>query len=150
MSAKHFGDNVVLHTDGASAYAGACKALQAEGFVVLHDSVVHSQGQYTAFGRHDVTTDVAWDSCEMVRGNNDKGERRIRHVKGTQKTEGLWRHLKHSRGGLPMEVGMDDRRLNVYVLALSWRLQCAGCPYREAQLMCRRFRELPMVTRVKA
>ena len=48
-----------------------------------------------------------------------------------------------------MEVGMDDRRLNRYVLALSWRLQCVGCPYRETQLLCRRFRELPIDTRVK-
>ena len=141
MLAKHFGNYVILHTDGAEAYAAAIQKLKDEGCTVLHDSVIHSQGQYTAFGRHDVTgTD--WEGCDMA-VPNEQGEVRIRVIKGSQKAEGLWRHLKHGRAGLPMEVRSDDQRLDLYVQSLAWRSQTCGCPYRDTLRMCRAFRRLP-------
>ena len=139
---KHFGQNVVLHTDGAEAYEAACKMLKSEGFTVVHDSVIHSKGQFTAFGRHAVAED-GWESCELV-SRNPKGELRIRVVKGTQKAEGLWRHLKHGNTGVPLEVHNDDSRLDMYVQSLAWSLQTCSCPYRDTLRMCRAFRKLPM------
>ena len=86
---KHFGKHVVLHTDGADAYRSACEQLQKEGYSVVQDHVVHSQGQYTAFGRHDVSGGQGWEECTFVQ-ENSKGERRVRGMKGCQKAEGLW------------------------------------------------------------
>jgi hypothetical protein len=128
MLAKHFGNFVVLHTDGAPAYASACAKLQEEGFSVVQDHVVHSQQQWSAFGRHVV--DDTWEGCDFALVN-ENGERRIRVIKGTQKAEGLWRHLKHSEHSIPEEVHHDDERLNLYVQSLVWRMQCVGCPYQE-------------------
>ena len=83
---KHFGNFVVLHTDGAEAYSGACEMLRHEGYTVVPDSVIHSHGQCTAFGRHAVTgTD--WAGCDIA-VPNDIGELRIRVIKGNQKAEG--------------------------------------------------------------
>lgn len=65
-------------------------------------------------------------------------------IKGTQKAEGLWRHLKHSSMAIPEEVHNDDERLDTYCQALVWRMQCCGCPYREVVRMCRAFRNLPL------
>ena len=138
---KHFGKNVVLHTDGAEAYEQACKQLQAEGFKVVHDAVIHSKGQYTAFGRHEVADDEGWESLTLA-GRNDHGELRIRVIKGSQKAEGLWRHLKHGSAAIPEEVHNDDQRLDMYCQALVWRLQTCGCPYRDTLRMCRAFRSL--------
>ena len=143
MLSKHFGDHVVFHTDGAQAYAAACKALKAEGYSVVHDSVCHSKGQYSAFGRHDVTGNKDWESCDFAL-TGDSGEKRIRVVKGVQKAEGLWRHLKHGNNAIPMEVANDDRRLDMYVQSLTWRLQCCACPVRDVGRMCRAFRHLPV------
>lgn len=142
MLTKHFGQHVVLHTDGAEAYAAACAALKSEGFSVVHDHVVHSVGQFSAFGRHDVTGDEGWESCDFAL-TNDVGERRIRVIKGCQKAEGLWRHLKHGSAAIPEEVHNDDERLNMYCESLVWRMQCCGCPYRDTLRMCRAFRNLP-------
>ena len=142
LLSKHLGKFVILHTDGAEAYAAVCKSLQAEGLQVVHDSVVHSQGQYTAFGRHDVSHDPEWEHCDFAL-LNDRGERRVRVIKGTQKCEGLWRHLKHGSAGVPMSVGNDDERLDLYCQTLVWRMQTCGCPYREVLRMCRAFRSLP-------
>ena len=66
LLSKHFGKWVVLHTDGAEAYQGACARLAREGYTVVQDHVVHSQGQWTAFGRHDVTEQQDWEGSEMV------------------------------------------------------------------------------------
>ena len=63
MLAKHFGKWVVLHTDGAEAYAAACRLMRLDGFSVRHDSVAHSRGQFTAFGRHDVSDDPNWEGA---------------------------------------------------------------------------------------
>ena len=85
---EHFGEHVVLHTDGAEAYRRACVFFRKEGYTVLQDHVVHSQGQYTAFGRHDVSDDPAWEVCEFALVG-PSGQRRIRVEKGTQKAEGF-------------------------------------------------------------
>jgi hypothetical protein len=69
---------------------------------------------------------------------------RIRVIKGVQKAEGLWRHLKHSQHAIPEEVRSDDERLNMYAQTLVWRMQCIGCPYWETLRMCRAFRHLPL------
>ena len=74
MLSKHFGDCVVLHTDGADAYRSACEQLRKEGYSVVQDHVVHSHGQWTAFGRHDVSEDPKWESCVFAQ-LNDQGER---------------------------------------------------------------------------
>ena len=60
MLRKHFGNNVVFHTDGAEVYEAAVYMLKTEGMHVVHDEVIHSQGQYTAFGRHVVPEDSQW------------------------------------------------------------------------------------------
>ena len=143
LCSQHLGDFVVLHTDGAEAYRNACKRLQGEGCRVVHDYVVHSRHQYTAFGRHDVSGFQGWDQCEFAI-EGPTGERRIRVIKGTEKIEGWWRHLKHGSGGVPKEVGNDDRRLNAYCQCLVWRSQTCGCPYRDVLRMCRAFRFLPL------
>jgi hypothetical protein len=143
MLSKHFGKHVVLHTDGADAYRSACEQLKKEGYSVVQDHVVHSQGQYTAFGRHDVSGDPGWEGCTFAQ-KNSKGERRIRVIKGCQKAEGLWRHLKHGNAAVPEEVHNDDERLNMYTQALVWRMQTCGCPYRDVLRMCRAFRSLPL------
>ena len=139
---KHFGKCVVLHTDGADAYRSACSFLLAEGFSVVQDHVVHSAGQYTAFGRPVVPISGDWEVCDFAMVN-EQGERRIRVEKGTQKAEGYCRHVKHSRGGIPMEVRADDRRLNGYVQALVWRGQLCGDPFWEVLRVARAFRQLP-------
>ena len=144
MLTKHFGEFVVLHTDGADAYRSCCAKLQSEGFTVVQDHVVHSQGQWSAFGRHAVGED--WESCCFAL-INDKGERRIRVIKGTQKAEGLWRHLKHGTFAIPKEVHQEDARLDIYSQSLAWRMQCCGCPYRDVLRMCLAFRCLPLATR---
>ena len=138
---KHFGQFVALHSDGAEAYAAVCKKLREEGFTVVQDHVVHSAQQWTAFGKHVVGAD--WEGCDFALMNDD-GQRRIRVIKGTQKVEGLWRHLKHSQHSIPEEVHHDDERLNMYVQSLVWRMQCVGCPYQEVLRMCRAFRHLPL------
>jgi hypothetical protein len=143
LLSKHFGKWIVFHTDGAAAYTAACKCLQGEGFTVVHDHVVHSKGQWTAFGQHDVSMWDDWEGCDLVSQNAD-GKRRIRVIKGCQKAEGFWRHLKHGEHSIPEEVHNDDERLNLYVQALVWRMQCIGCPYQEVMRMCRGFRHLPM------
>jgi hypothetical protein len=117
--------------------------LQAEGMAVVHDSVIHSKGQFTAFGRHDVTGDESWETCELA-SRNDEGELRIRVIKGSQKAEGLWRHLKHGHAAIPMEVHNCDQRLDMYVQSLAWRMQTCGCPYRDTLRMIRAFRHLPL------
>lgn len=140
---KHFGNFVVLHTDGADAYRSACQHLRREGYTVVQDHVVHSRGQYTAFGRHDVTDNPAWEACEFaVVGLH--GQRRIRVEKGTEKIEGFWRHVKHSHGGIPKEIRADDKRLNTYVQSLVWRSQISGDPFWEVLRMARAFRALPV------
>jgi hypothetical protein len=146
LLSTHFGRYVVLHTDGADAYRSACEQLKAEGYLVVQDHVVHSKGQYSAFGRHDVSADDRWESCSFALLNPD-GERRIRVIKGTQKAEGLWRHLKHGSAGIPKEVHNDDQRLDMYAQSLVWRMQCCGCPYREVLRMCRAFRSLPLIAK---
>ena len=143
LVSKHFGECVVLHTDGADAYRQAVVKFQEEGFAVVHDSVNHSKGQYTAFGRHVPDEGGAWDGCEMVL-TSATGERRIRVVKGVQKAEGFWRHVKHDDAGIPPEVHNDDARLNLYCQALVWRMQVCGCPVREVMRMCKAFRHLPL------
>ena len=142
MLCKHFGQRVVLHTDGAEAYAAACKALANEGCKVLHDSVIHSQGQYTAFHKHDVTGDSEWEACDMAIAYD--GKTRIRVEKGVEKAEGHWRHLKHGQSAIPEEVHNDDERLDMYAQSLVWRMQCCGCPYRHVLRMTRAFRNLPL------
>ena len=144
MLSKHFGDQVVFHTDGAEAYASAVKQLQAEGYSVVHDFVVHSRGQYSAFGRHDVDGDAKWEGSRQAE-ENPEGQLRIRVIKGCQKAEGLWRHLKHSNAAIPEEVKSDDERLNMYVQSLVWRMQCCGCPFQDTLRMCQAFRSLPRV-----
>ena len=139
---KHLGKWVVVHTDGAEAYASAVARLKSEGFAIVHDFVVHSNHQYTAFGRHDVSEHSQWDHCDFAVMNED-GERRIRVIKGTEKIEGFWRHLKHSSAGVPEEVGHSDARLNLYGQTLCWRAQTCGDPFRDVQSMCREFRDLP-------
>lgn len=141
MMSKHFGDFVVLHTDGADAYRAACEHLKHEGYLVVQDHVVHSKAQWSAFGRHEV--DDKWESCFFALPN-DEGQRRIRVIKGSQKAEGLWRHLKHGSAGIPKEVHSQDERLDMYVQSLVWRMQCCGCPYRDTLRMCRAFRGLPL------
>ena len=89
---KHFGKFVILHTDGAEAYRSACEHLKREGYKVVQDSVVHSQGQYTAFGRHDLSSDAEWEGCTFA-GRGPNGQLRIRVAKGSQKIEGHWRHV---------------------------------------------------------
>ena len=145
--AKHLGNFVVVHTDGAEAYASAVARLKAEGFVLVHDYVVHSKHQFTAFGKHDVSEHAEWDHCDFALVNK-QGERRIRVIKGTEKIEGFWRHLKHSSAGVPEEVGHSDDRLNLYAQSLCWRSQCCGDPFREVLTMCRAFRDLPGETKV--
>ena len=140
---KHLGDFVVVHTDGAPAYRSACARLVAEGFMIVHDYVVHSDHQYTAFGRHDLTGVEGWEHCEFAIVN-EQGQRRIRVIKGVEKVEGFWRHLKHGNSAVPEEVHNDDRRLNLYAQALVWRMQTCGDPYRDTLRMCRAFRELPL------
>ena len=109
LLSKHLGGFVVLHTDGAQAYSCACERLRQEGWRVLHDSVIHSDHQYTAFGRHDLSGVAEWEQCTMVMvGQN--GERRICVSKGCQKAEGAWRHLKHGNAAIPEEVHNDDNR----------------------------------------
>ena len=81
---KHLGQYVVLHTGGAEAYSAACKRLQEKGATVVRDHVVHSQGQWTAFGRQDVTKWTDWEGCAFAL-TNDKGEMRIRVIKGIPK-----------------------------------------------------------------
>ena len=141
LLSRHVGQHVVLHTDGAEAYASACRELQSEGYTVLHDHVVHSQKQWTAFGKHYV--DQSWEGCDMV-AKGPTGESRIRVIKGSQKAEGLWRHVKHSAYSIPEEVHNDDERLNLYVQTLVWRMQCVDCPYLETLRLCRAFRHLPL------
>ena len=68
-------------------------------------------------------------------------------IKGSQKAEGLWRHLKHGNAAIPEEVRADDERLDMYCHSLAWRMQCCGCPYRETLRMCRAFRSLPIATK---
>ena len=140
---RHLGNRVVLHTDGAEAYAAAIKQLQEEGWAVVHDNVVHSHGQWTAFGRHNVTEVPGWECCEFAL-TDDFGQRRIRVEKGTQKIEGWWRHVKHDDSGIPPEIKADDGRLNLYVQALVWRCQTCGDPLREVMSLCRAFRALPI------
>ncbi len=105
--------------------------------------VVHSKSQYTAFGRHDVTDHSGWDHCDFA-VRNEKGERRIRVIKGTEKVEGFWRQLKHSDYGIPEEVHNSDDRLNSYCQALIWRSQTVGDPFNEVCRMARAFRGLPV------
>ena len=140
---KHFGKFVILHTDGAEAYRSACEHLKREGYKVVHDSVIHSQGQYTAFGRHDVSGDLEWEGSTFA-GFGPSGKLRIRVAKGTEKIEGYWRHVKHSKSGLPMELSADDKRLNVYLQSMAWRKQVCGDPFTEVLRMARSFRALPM------
>ena len=139
---RHLGNRVVLHTDGAEAYSAACTQLRTEGWAVVHDHVVHSQGQYTAFGRHIVTEEPEWAACDFALVGED-GERRIRVEKGTQQVEGLWRHLKHDDSGIPEEVCAHDERLNMYVQVHMWRHQICGDPFQEVMRLCRAFRSLP-------
>ena len=143
MLTKHVGKHVVLHNDGADAYRSACEHLAREGFSVVQDHVVHSAGQYSAFGRHDVTGDPNWEECSFALVN-DKGERRIRVIKGTQKVEGFWRHLKHGSSAVPEEIRNDDERLNMHCQTLVWRMQTIDCPLRDVLRMCRAFRQLPL------
>ena len=142
LLAKHLGNFVVLHTDGAKAYSSACKRLVAEGFTVVQDSVNHSDAQWVAFGRHDLTDEADWEQCEFAL-KNDRGEVRIRVLKGCQKMEGMWSRMKHGTGGIPEEVHNDDARLNMYAMHFMWRSQVCGDPYREVLRMCRCFRMLP-------
>ena len=137
MLAKHLGEHVVLHTDGAEAYAAACALLQEEGCwatqssarspphrprpsapraswsergrsceryfcrlggcTVVQDNVSHGRGQYVGFGRHDVTGQEGWETCEFAIVN-DKGKggsgsprapRRQRGLGGISNTETL-------------------------------------------------------------
>lgn len=62
---------------------------------------------------HDVGEYPQWEHCDFA-VPNDAGKRRIRVIKGTEKVEGLWRHLKHGPSGIPRAVGNDDERLNMY------------------------------------
>ena len=72
------------------------------------------------------------------------GDRRIRVIKGCQKAEGAWRHLKHGNAAIPEEVHNDDNRLNMYSQAFVWRSQTCGDPFREVLRMCLAFRSLPL------
>ena len=105
----------------------ACKTLQEEGWAIVHDSVVHTRGQYIAFGRHDVTGEPGWEACAFA-FLNEHGERRIRVEKGVQQVEGFWRHLKHDDSGIPEEVRAHDERLNLYIQVHVWRRQICGDP----------------------
>ena len=77
VMSRHIGNWVVIHTDGAEAYASAIARLADEGFAVLHDYVGPSNGQYSAFGRHDVTdhgagTTVIWPKlAQPTRGASE-------------------------------------------------------------------------------
>ena len=58
--------------------------------------------------------------------------------------EGFWRHVKHSRGGIPKDMRVEDRRLNGYIQSLVWRMQICGDPFWEVLRMARAFRQLPL------
>lgn len=73
---------------------------------------------------------------------NDRGKRRVRVEKGTEKIEGWWKHLKHGTFGVPGAVHALDRRLNIYLQAMAWQKQLCGDPFREVLRMCRAFHGL--------
>ena len=81
----------------------ACERLAGEGFTILHDYVVHSDMQFTAFGRHDLSAFQEADQCTMVKKGLD-GNYRIRVIKGVQEAEGTWKRLKHNSEGIPKEL----------------------------------------------
>ena len=109
--------------------------LKDEGCKVADVKVIHSQGQSKAFGRHAVPPEH-WKGCDVgSRGSSGK----FRIAEGWS----LWRHLKHTHTGIPLEVHSDDQRLDMYIQSSAWRLQTSGVPYFDTLRMCRAFRYLP-------
>ena len=74
--------------------------------------------------------DPELEECTFA-GLGPNGELRIPVAKGTEKIEGHWRHVKHSKAGLPMELGADDKRLHVYLQSMAWRKQVCGDPFTD-------------------
>ena len=69
----------------------------------MHDYVIHSDHQWTAFGRHDLSGLEGSEHCIMASPGID-GSFRIRVIKGVQKAEGTWARLKHRNGGIPKDL----------------------------------------------
>ena len=120
-----------------------CEQLKAEGFSVVQDHVVHSQGQYTVFGRHDVPGDPQWECClspkQTLTVSAGFALRRVR-----RRPKGSGGNAKHGNSAVSQEVGGDDNRFDLHVQSLVWWMQTCGCPVFDVMRLCRAFCSLPL------
>ena len=105
--AAHLGNYVVLHTDGARAYASVIQAMcvEPERSHLAHDAVDHCAKQWTRFQKHG-----AW----------------VKVICGTQLVENWWHLAKHHC--IPSEAPADQAVLETYLLSLMYRQSRTGDP----------------------
>ena len=112
---KHVGDWVVIHCDGARAYASLLEEILRDRAHVYMDAVDHGGHQWTRFQRHAV---------EGVPGVS-----RIRVTAGTQFIEAWWKVLKYHC--LPAGLTADRVAMETYMLVQVYRMWTVGDPVKD-------------------